>query len=364
MRNAQFHSEAFDPGTLLKLKIFELYVQEWIPVFLSRPDPPFSEVHLFDFFCGPGTDSFGNKGSPLRILQQLARYRENGLAGWDKVRVVAHFSDLDPAKIDCLKQTIADQDLAVEGVELDIRPLDFNEALKLHRGVLSNQRAAKLLLIDQFGVDAVSDQVFAQLTSYPTSDFIFFLSSSTLHRFRDHPAIKIKIERPDDSYDVHRAAFDWYRNKAPVDWFLGKFSIRKGSNIYGLIFGSKHILGIQKFLSVAWKNDEIAGEANFDIDHLNAKPGELFLGLDEFRPKKIQGFEADLESAFRNGLINNEADLMRFVVEAGMAAKHCVDTIKKLKTEGTINCDFRSPNVRYFKNPRPIHYPESERGTA
>jgi len=44
MGNAGFHDEPYDAGTLTKLKIFELYVQEWTPVFTSRPEPPFSET--------------------------------------------------------------------------------------------------------------------------------------------------------------------------------------------------------------------------------------------------------------------------------------------------------------------------------
>ena len=59
MATKDFHDKPYDAGTLAKLRIFELYTQEWIPVFLSKPDPRFKEVHLFDFFSGPGTDSKG-----------------------------------------------------------------------------------------------------------------------------------------------------------------------------------------------------------------------------------------------------------------------------------------------------------------
>src|SRR6185312_10822826 len=121
---------------------------------------------------------------------------------------------------------------------------------------------------------------------FPRTDFIFFLSSSTLHRFRDHPAIKQKIAKLENSYDVHRETFEYYRKLVPIgdQVFLGRFSIRKRSNIYGLIFGSRHPLGIHKFLQVAWANDEIAGEANFDIERENIRPGEGILALDVMRP--------------------------------------------------------------------------------
>src|SRR5215213_7835028 len=99
MANSGFHDKPYDPGTLTKLKIFELYVQAWIPVFVSQPDPPFREIHIFDLFCGPGTDSVGTPGSPLLILNQLRSYQVAGMAGWSKVAIVVHFSDADEDKI-------------------------------------------------------------------------------------------------------------------------------------------------------------------------------------------------------------------------------------------------------------------------
>ena len=68
----QFHGRPFDEGTLTKLQIFELYAREWLPVFLARTDPPKREIHVFDFFAGPGTESKGELGTPLRLLRQLA----------------------------------------------------------------------------------------------------------------------------------------------------------------------------------------------------------------------------------------------------------------------------------------------------
>ena len=355
MANARFHKDPYDAGTLTKLKIFELYAQEWIPVFTSSGAPPFNEVHIFDLFCGPGTDSEGVHGSPLRILDQLRRYQRRGMAGWSKVRIFAHLSDSQQSKVDELSKILSDETWTVPGVVVDTQALEFKEALKVHRAVLENHRTAKLLIIDQFGVDEVTDDVFRYLISLPTTDFIFFLSSSTLHRFRDHPLIRMKIERPEDSYDVHRAAFAYFRKLAPKDVFLGRFSIRKRSNIYGLIFGSRHPLGIHKFLRVAWSNDEIAGEANFDIERENVSVGEMLLPMDEMRPTKIREFEEELEATLRKGELRSEADVVRYCIEAGMTCQHCTLVIQKLKAEGTIKCDFRTPDVRNSRDPRLIH---------
>jgi three-Cys-motif partner protein len=354
MGNRRFHEEPYDAGTLTKLKIFELYAQEWIPVFTSQPDPPFEEIHIFDLFCGPGTDGAGVYGSPLRILDQLRRYQRKGMAGWSKVKIVVHLSDSKKEKIEALRAILAESEWTIRGVEIQTAVVEFQEALKLNKALLVNPRIAKLLIIDQFGVDEVTDAVFKHLISFPTTDFIFFLSSSTLHRFRDHPAIKMKIDRPEDSYDVHRAAFDYFRKLAPEDIFLGRFSIRKRSNIYGLIFCSQHPLGIHKFLRVAWGNDQIAGEANFDIERTNTTDGEMMLALDEFRPNKTVEFERELEEALRSGKYTSEADLLHFSIEAGMTCQHCTPVIQKLKKEIVIKCEFRTPDVRNYREPRPI----------
>lgn len=267
-----FHQQPFDEGTLTKLSIFELYGREWLPVFLSKERPTFPRVHLFDFFAGPGTDSTGQPGSPLRLLQQLKAYRD--LPGWGEVQVTVHFFDDSPEKIVTLENSIEGAGLRVPSVTFDLRPVAFERAFPDCRQILSDNQSAKLVFIDQFGVDHVTPSVFQQLMGFPTCDFLFFLSSSTLHRFRDHPAITQKIRRPDDYFHVHRAALDYYRGLLPAGskYFLAPFSIKKGSNIYGLIFGSAHPLGIDKFLQVAWQNDSISGEADFDIHRDNIRP--------------------------------------------------------------------------------------------
>jgi len=351
-----FHDKPYDAGTVAKLRIFELYTQEWIPVFLSQPQPKFSEMHIFDFFSGPGKDSEGVHGSPLRILEQLRRYYDKGMAGWSKVKIVVHLFDEDREKIEQLASILERQEWKIPGVQIDCKPLAFRDALRTHQSLLSNPRIAKLLIIDQCGVDEVPDEVFSQLINFPTTDFIFFLSSSTLHRFRDHPAIKQKIEKPEDSYDVHREAFEYYRKLVPRgdQVFLSRFSIKKRSNIYGLIFGSRHPLGIHKFLQVAWANDEIAGEANFDIERENIAPNEMLLPLEEMRPNKIREFEAELEKALRAGKMQSEADVVRFCIEAGMTCRHSTPVLKKLKAEGAIEVNFQVPDIRSFKLPRPI----------
>lgn len=354
MSTDDFHDKPFDEGTVTKLHIFELYAREWFPVFLSPGKPLRSAIHVFDFFAGPGTDCNNVLGSPLRLLRQLQEYQ--GTQRWGKVGIHVHFYDEDSHKIARLKENIANHGLQLPNVNYDIQPLRFDDAFRESDLTLADPQAAKLVLIDQTGVAQVTPEVFRKLVYSPTCDFLFFLSSSTLHRFRDHPAIKQKIVRPDDYYHVHRAALEYYRSLLPQgrEYYLAPFSIKKAANIYGIIFGSAHPLGLDKFLEVAWQQDEFSGEADFSINRENIRPDQLLLPMSEVQPSKIMAFETELESLLRGGHLSSEADVMRVCFENGVKRQHARPVLSKLKKEGIIDLDFQVPDVQRIRSPRQI----------
>jgi len=352
---SDFHDKKFDEGTLTKLQIFELYVQEWLPVFLSQEKPRWPEVHVFDFFAGPGTDAAGEFGSPLRILRQINSFRD--LAGFAPTRIEAHFFDESARKIVKLESNIKSNRLEFPGIHLDIQRLPFSCAFERVKHTLAGNSAAKLVFADQFGVDQITDKVFQALVGFPTCGFLFFISSSTLHRFREHPAIRVKIKRPNDYYHVHHAIMDYYRELLPKNfpYYLAPFSIKKGSNIYGIIFGSGHPLGMDKFLRVAWDADKLNGEANFDIHRDDILPGEMLLPIDDFRPSKLTAFERDLEKAIRDGKCPTELEVIWKCFEHGVTRKHSEPVLAKLKKEKVIQCDFRVADIDRLRQPRSIH---------
>jgi three-Cys-motif partner protein len=345
-----FFDQPFDEGTLVKLDLFEAYAGAWLPVFLSAP-PRRSQVHLFDFFAGQGTDSAGQLGSPLRLLKQLA-VAEQRYPGWPLTRVHAHFFDL-PSRVPKLRETIGRQP-PIPGLHLEVEPLEFSAAFEKCRPLLASPSAAKLVLIDQFGVGHVTDDIFRMLSSAPTCDFLFFISSSTLNRFHEHPAITQKIVRPDDHYHVHRAALEYYRGLlAPRSkYFLAPFSIKKGANIYGLIFGTSHPLGMDKFLEVAWQRDPSNGEANFDVHRDNIQPNQQRFDLPEFRPTKLTAFERELENQIRSRGITNESEIIELCFRHGVRRQHAADVLGRLKNSGVIAMSWRTPQIDHFDKPR------------
>lgn len=354
MPTGDFHARPFDEATLTKLRIFELYTQGWLPVFLSPALPWPNELHIFDFFSGPGTDCTSVPGSPLRLIHQLQFFKE--LMGKKAVHIHVHFYDEDPDKIAQLKKILASNPLHLPNVSFDIQVIRFNDAFQNSANTLANPKSAKLVFIDQTGVAQVTPEVFDRLVISPTCDFLFFISSSTLHRFREDPAIKQKIIPLKDYYDVHRAVLEYYRSLIPTGktYFLAPFSIKKNANIYGIIFGSAHPLGIDRFLQVAWKSDEISGEANFDINREGIRSDTPKLPFPEMRPRKLTVFENELEELLRQGRLNNEFEVIQVCFEHGVKRQHAEAILTKLKKENIIDLNFRIPDIKRLDSPRPI----------
>jgi hypothetical protein len=145
---------------------------------------------------------------------------------------------------------------------------------------------------------------------------------------------------------------DYYRGLLPdsARYFLAPFSIKKDTNIYGIVFGSSHPRGIDKFLQVAWKQDQFNGEANFDIDRNNVQASL-------FDPTKVLAFEQELDAGLTSGEIKDEQDLLMLVFRHGVKPQHAEAVLKRLKAARVIDCAFRVPQVKYFSTPRRLSRP-------
>lgn len=140
----------------------------------------------------------------------------------------------------------------------------------------------------QYGFSQINEGIFKQLISFPKTDFIFFISSSFINRFKDHPYTKQHIDTSKIAFEnkkpneIHRTVADFFKSLIPneKEYYLHHFSIKKGANYYGLIFGSNHTLGMEKFLKVCWNHDKLSGRANYNIDN-NWEANSLFSQLGE-----------------------------------------------------------------------------------
>ena len=89
-----------------------------------------------------------------------------------------------------------------------------------------------------------------------TTDFMYFISSSYFLRFgeteqfQNNITIDIDRARKDPYNHIHRSVLKQLREQIPdgSNFRLYPFTIKKNTNVYGIIFGAAHPLAIDKFL--------------------------------------------------------------------------------------------------------------------
>jgi three-Cys-motif partner protein len=331
----------YDEATLTKLEIFEQYLVAWLPVFIQTPHT--HEVMICDFFAGSGQDPEGVPGSPLRILRTIEKYRDQIL---DKdITISIALNEASPGKSDKL-QTAAkgcfNQNSWGQKVSVSCHNEEFQNLFRRQYEQLKQQ--PNLLFIDQYGVKEVTDEIFQMLVGLEKTDFLFFISSSAMRRFAKTPEFKIHFLDIDSAKianakyeDIHRIMLEYYEGKIPEGnkTKLYPFTLKKGAHIYGLVFGSKHPLGVEKFLDLAWNRNKINGEANFDIDD-DIKKRQPFLFAEMEQPTKRKVFDARLEDYIRGcGEVTNR-DVYEFTLNHGHPKSHARECVMRLKKEGKV----------------------------
>ncbi len=355
MASGEIEDKPYNEGTLTKLQLFELYARSWLPVFTSPPNPHWKRLHLFDFFAGRGRDCEGTPGSPARLIAEISRrwaeIQQKGL------HVSLTACDSDASKVQSLTEYLQEPGRMPPGLCFDPRAGEFADTFRHYLPILRDRDTACLVLLDQYGFKEIGSEVFQTLTRCPTTDILFFVSTQHLHRFADHPDVRkyIELERAEDYHLAHQQVLKWYRSQIPagVEYYLAPFSFRKGSNIYSVIFGSGHPRGMEQLLGVAWQKDKLNGEADYDLNREDFNDLAPYLPLDLFeKPKKLQVFEAALESAIRSRQMASEKDLYLFCLNNGMKPGHASPVIARLKKEHIIECDFVSPRGESLSQPR------------
>lgn len=347
------HIKPFDEGTKAKLAIFQDYLREWLPIFTKRKEVFWKTINIYDFFAGPGYDLLGVKGTPLLIIDELENHLE--AINQKKLNVNLYFNEYAVNKCNELKQKLKDLELNDKPYKIEVESLDFKVAFDKNAINMAKHGVTNLVFLDQNGIKHISEDIFKYLINVKRTDFLFFISSSTIKRFCDHPNIIQHINLSTEEvekkpyHQIHRLVLDYYRSLIPInkELYLAPFSLKKGANVYGLIFGSSHVLGIEKFLTTCWKLDPDRGEANFDIDNDNIKEGQLDLFSGELdKPKKIEVFEKILAEKILDSSLKTDKDIYLFVITIGFLPSHAKLVIKSLIDKNKINSTFLNLNSR------------------
>lgn len=341
----------FDEATKLKLNIFGECFEEWFPVFLHSPW--YKKLYIFDFFAGSGKDIENNLGSPLILLDKAkGSNRKYCLKAKKKVKFIFNEGLVD--KSEELKQNVAQhiekckqENNCTDCIyHFSIQNYNFQDIFSnvSLRNIFKNKDYGKFILLDQYGFSQIDELIFKQLISYLKTDFIFFISSSFISRFREHTNTKKYIDTSKIDFEnirpneIHRAVANYFRDLVPEEkeYYLHHFSIRKEEkkgNYYGLIFGSNHTLGMEKFLKVCWKHDALSGEANYNIDN-NYEEGTLFEQLGENVKKDTVSKE--IKKLILSGEIHNNISGLKFAMLNGCEPRLFTEVVQKMEKENLI----------------------------
>lgn len=341
MASSDHHDKPYDEGTRKKLEIYTSFLRAWIQVFLHTQAFP-GPLRFFDFFSGPGQDGKGVPGSPLILMEELARHRE--LIASSKRGVEILFNDFKQKKAAALSDLCAARSFPfVPRIESE----DFLESFAAHRNEIG--RSPSFVLLDQCGVKFVSKEIFQFLTTRSQTDILFFFASSSQRRFSEQFANDLHIPTDTPYWEVHRRVADCYRAWAPKNYFVGQYSIKKGGNIYGLVFGSGHWLGMYKFLTT-----DSGEEANYQIETPVVQP-DLFV---ETKLTKLEKLEEELEGLIRKRVLATDGEVALHCVAQGvLPTKIAPKVYKRLRAKGVL-VHSREQQPRSsddaIKHPRPL----------
>lgn len=340
MAGLNLFREPFDEGTMRKLYLYRHYVEAWLPVFMHQS---LDRIQIFDFFAGQGNDSEGKPGSPLIALHQIRSAQDGYFKPTPPPPILLYLNEFKKCNFEHLCEVCSKcQDIGSTTIHYSNK--DFNVVFGEWLPLMQSKNVANLVFLDQNGVKFITPEVFRTITSIPRTDFLFYISSSHINRFKDDSNIvgRTPVTADDlakmNGRNVHRIVRDAYRRLLPNPdaYYLAPFSIKKGGNTFGLIFGSGHPYGMEKFLRLAWKIDPKIGEADFDIDGDNIDEDRPFLFDEWNKPTKKKQFHTQFKSAILSGQVHTNRDAYLYALKEGFLPEEARIVVSKMMSDGLL----------------------------
>jgi hypothetical protein len=232
----------------------------------------------------------------------------------------------------------------------------FNELI--YPRLQEKKKAAKIIFLDPFNF-VMNESIFEKLTSLKSTDFICFMPSFYLRRFKNTNAFENFIKKENINFDetraneCHRVIANYFETLVKdKEYYIGHFSIKYDSGYYGVVFGSSHTFGAEKFQKVCWELDPITGEANYNIDRALTYGGQGVLFAEESIPEKIKKFKEVAREKILTGILKTDVDVYKFALKNRCLPKMSVEVIKELMKEGKIEkIKTHSSDIHLLKKP-------------
>jgi three-Cys-motif partner protein len=351
-----FFNGGFDTGTKTKLEIYNEYLKGGLPVYLRLVKPLSNKLYIYDFFSGPGKDSTGANGSPLILLNNLCDHCWVAVENKTDLKVLFNDKNPDHAKIlgDSISVFMKDRmethpecrwNSGGCPLKIDVLNKDFKEIFPEKIG--TDPTIPKIIFIDQYGYGLITDEVLLKLALEQHSDVLLVIDSNQAHRFSAsdfNKKLNIPVEEVSEVISKgngqlpHLNVLSLYKHvlkrNSINDYYLAPFSIKNEKDrIHGLIFGSRNLKGLQKFLDAAWKIDDVHGSSNHNVfNDINLIEDSLF-----------QDEEAVVRTRFRTDLRHflkfrerTNREIYQFTLEHGFLPKHAKQDISEWNKKGYI----------------------------
>lgn len=361
MAKRDINKSKFDNGTNLKLDIFRECFRAWFPVLAN--DKYTQKLFILDLFAGSGTDEDGEYGSPLILLDEArgkkklfcefvnSQEKDISFIFNEKITKKAKIleTNIDTYFQRCESKCILDKCVYREKykVKNDEFKNVFNDP-KIKQ-ILDNKQHGKFILLDQYGFKEIDDKVFLELIEYPKTDFIFFIASNFVKRFKSLPAVTDYFQKigsanfnESEPKECHKIIAEYFRRLIPdrKEYYLHHFSYLKKTNYYGLIFGTNHTYGMEKFLNVCWSHDKLSGESTENV-YNDFEEGSLFYNPNDSNKK--QKIKRLVEEEILNSRIKTNIEGFKFVLSKGCQTSlylECIESLinaKKVSIDGKFN---------------------------
>lgn len=351
MEKGDFYTKGFDQGTQSKLTFFREYFREAFPVFLYHKY--LDGIYICDFFAGAGMDNQGIYGSPLLILDGMKSYclqREKRKIDRNIKIIFNDLKESEPLKNNvgtfvenCKRENGCTTCQYFDHIIIEQKDFQdyFPEIIQQLKSKVY-QSYGKLLFIDPFNL-AFNKTVFAELSNVKLLDFIAFIPSSYLKRFEHFQknfavtADEIKSTQPEH---IHKVVAESFERLIPPEkeYYVAHFSIAKGStNKYGIVFGSNHAYGAEKFLRICWELDKETGQADYNIDREPTKDRMQSLFVEYGTPLKLKIYRDELRMKVLNGDLKTDYEIYCFTLKRKCLTWHANEVLKELAAEGRID---------------------------
>jgi three-Cys-motif partner protein len=329
--NLQPHSQA-------KVRLLRIYLKKYLHV-LSNSF--FSNIYLFDVFCGHGKYDDGGLGSPLVMVEEIQNVLSSSLT--NKISYFCHYNDNNPEYIDKLKSIIDGYDVN-DNVDICYSCFDYRRVLpdilcRLNKLSFSEKA---FIFIDPWGYGDVRFSDIQSLLSSGKAEVLLFLPTQFMYRvesagtpnslkcfideitqYEDWPRSTSGIEFINKLKDAFKARLgDMYY----VDTFIIK---RDEGQFFCLFFFTSHIFGFQKMLESKWEIDNEEGRGW----RYESEIGNLFSG-------EKSSITLKFEEELRNYLFHYQRtniEVYNFILHKGHLPTHANEILRDWQDNGTLS---------------------------